>query len=84
MIFDAILKFFCQPIIFAIDSISAIAIDIPVGFTSGFLSLTENLFWAFPIGAFTTIFLYRLAVRVLAASFSIIVRVKSFIPTMGA
>lgn len=61
-----------------------ISIEFPEGLVETFSEWLEMLSWAFPIVALMPIFLISFALSAFKIAWALIIRIKSFIPTMGA
>lgn len=83
MITDMILKLLIMPVIVLIESVSAIGFTIPAGVFNGLLLLSENLGYIFPISSILPVFVLKMLLRNARIIWAMIIRVKSFIPTMG-
>lgn len=83
MITDAILKLLTMPVIVLIESVSVIGFTIPVGVFNGLLLLSENLGYIFPISSILPVFVLKMLLRNARIIWAMVIRVKSFIPTMG-
>ncbi len=83
MITDMILKLLVMPLIVLIESVSAIGFTIPVGVFNGLLLLSENLGYIFPVSSILPVFILKMLLRNSRIIWAMIIRVKSFIPTMG-
>ena len=83
MITDTLLKLLTMPVIILIESVSVIGFTIPVGVFNGLLLLSENLGYIFPISSLLPIFVLKILLRNARIVWAMVIRVKSFIPTMG-
>lgn len=84
MITDTILRVLTNPLLLLIDGLSIVNITIPQGVFNGLNTLASNLGYIFPITSLLTIFGLKILLRNARNIWALIIRVKSFIPTMGS
>lgn len=85
MITEAILNLFLNPLKGLLDSIS-FGIDIiviPAEVITGFQTLFSNLCYLFPVVQLLPILFFSIALSSIHLTWVVILRIKSFIPTMG-
>lgn len=83
MIVDAILNFFLTPILLLLDSLPTLEISVSVDFTKFFEYITL-ISSVIPLGEILPILYIKFALLGFSILWAIVLRVKSFIPTMGA
>ena len=83
MIVDAILNFFLTPILLLLDSLPTLEISVSVDFTKFFEYITL-ISSVIPLKEILPILYIKFALLGFSILWAIILRVKSFIPTMGA
>lgn len=83
MLIDIFLKLLTTPLISAFKLIDTFTFTIPVGVFNGLVTLAKDLGYLFPISAIVPIIGFKLGLRVISFTWSIVLKVKSFIPTMG-
>lgn len=84
MIIDIILSSICALPLLLLDKIPSIQITIPDGVFDWLLSMSRALGYLLPIKALMPILVISFGISAFKISWAIILRVKSFIPTMGA
>lgn len=82
MVVDAFLKLLWTPVMALIDLLS-FRVTIPSGVLAGLSTLLANVWWVFPVTSILPIFALKIGIRMAQFSFAVVVRAKSFIPTMG-
>lgn len=87
MIFDKILDvLFCFPFLL-LDSLPDISISIPGEVSNainGFQTFANNLAYVFPLKGLVPIIVISFSIKSFQILWALIIRVKSFIPTMGS
>lgn len=83
MITDAILTWFLVLPNLLIESLPVVSISIPDNVFDGLDKLCAFLGW-FPIAQLMPILYYSITLSLFQAAWALIIRIKSFIPTMGA
>lgn len=83
MLIDIFLKLLTAPLISVFKLIDTFTFTIPVGVFNGLVTLAKDLGYLFPISAIVPIIGIKLGLRILSFSWSVILKIKSFIPTMG-
>ena len=83
MITDLILKAICFPIFAVFDMAQNIQFTIPVGVFNGLSVLAKDLGYIFPVSAIAPIIAIRIGLRIFSIFWTIVLKIKSFIPTMG-
>lgn len=85
MIFDAILGFICVIPNALLNSLTSFqSLDIPEGVFDWWYNIFDVLTYVFPVWAILPIIFITFAITGFSFIWSIILRVKSFIPTMGS
>ena len=86
MITQAIIDFLCYIPLMLLNSLDSLGFDIavPDAFFTGLRSLMNCLAFIFPVAALLPILAFSFSVRFFQIAWAIILRIKSFIPTMGA
>lgn len=84
MITDAILLLFIAPANAMITLMPSFQATIPADLFSYLISITVSLAYIFPISGLMQILLVSITIKGTQILWAIIIRVKSFIPTMGA
>lgn len=83
MITETLINTLLQPIIVLLANMETLSINIPRGVENGIVSLTSGLAYIFPMKSIIPIIGIRLGIQMFHISWSLILRIKSFIPTMG-
>lgn len=83
MLIDILLKLLTAPLIEVFKLIDTFTFTIPVGIFNGLVTLAKDLGYLFPLSAIVPIIGIKLGLRVLSFTWSVILKIKSFIPTMG-
>lgn len=83
MIVDAFLKLLTLPVILALDAFNRVQVTIPLGVFNGLSILAKDLGWIFPVAEILPIFALKIGLRIASIFWTVILKVKSFIPTMG-
>lgn len=83
MITDLFLKLLTSPILLLLEGLSVISFSIPVGVFSGLKTLAHNLGYIFPISSILPILVIKFMFRYASFAWTLILKIKSFIPTMG-
>lgn len=83
MIIDTILKVLTLPVLLLIDGLQAFSFTIPVGVFNGLSLLAKDLGYIFPVASLMPIIIMKLAFRVFSLFWTVVLKIKSFIPTMG-
>lgn len=85
MIVEYIVSFVMAPFLLLMDGYSLIlpVITLPAKFFSGAVLLLDYVAWILPIGELLPLFIIRLLLESLNILWKVILRIKSFIPTMG-
>ena len=83
MITDLILKAFSLPLLLLIDTLDNFTFTIPLGVFNGLSILAKDLGYLFPVSALLPIIIIKIGLRVFSIFWTIILKIKSFIPTMG-
>ena len=83
MIVDAILNFFLSPILLLLDNLPTLEISVNVDFTKFFEYITL-ISSVIPLKELIPILIIKIAITSFSIIWAIVLRVKSFIPTMGA
>lgn len=84
MVTDAIANFFISAFINVIPSGPVMDLKIPPEVLIGLNSLLSNLGYVFPIKQLLPILLTSTSVTLFKIVWAVVIRVKSFVPTMGA
>lgn len=85
MIFDAILGFICAVPNMLLNSLTSMGeIWIPEGTFNWWYNIFSTLSYVFPIWSLINIILTSFAIKGLQIGWSLLLRAKSFIPTMGS
>lgn len=66
-----------------LDSLGDVSISIPDGVFDGLNSIFNLLGYAFPISGLLVILILSFTIKTFQITWSLIIRIKSFIPTMG-
>lgn len=83
MIVDFILKNICMPVLYLLDMLENFSFTIPVGVFNGLSMLAKDLGYIFPITAILPIIGIKIGLRIFSIFWTIVLKIKSFIPTMG-
>ena len=75
--------FFPMLLMNAMDSFN-FSLEIPQAFYNGFKDLLSCIGWIFPMTALLPIILFSFQLQIARIAWAIVLRIKSFIPTMGA
>ena len=84
MITDAILLMFIAPANAMLTLMPTFTVTLPPDIFSYLISIVTSLSYIFPIGGLFQILVVALSIKATQILWAIIIRVKSFIPTMGA
>ncbi len=84
MITESILNILCFIPINLLNSMEGISISIPDNVFNGLNSILGCLGFIFPIKGLLLIFTISFAIKSFQVIWALIIRIKSFIPTMGA
>lgn len=83
MIMDTFLKLLTLPVLLLFDGLSALEFTIPVGVFNGLSILAKDLGYIFPISSLLPIIVIKFSLRGFSVFWTILLKIKSFIPTMG-
>lgn len=85
MITEAILNILIMPIdiIFNQFSYTLPILTVPTSFLGGLTLLISYVAWILPLTELMPLFIFRIGLEIFNIFFKIIIRLKSFIPTMG-
>ena len=83
MITDLILKAFSLPLLLLIDTLDNFTFTIPSGVFDGLSVLAKDLGYLLPVSALLPIIIIKIGLRIFSIFWTIILKIKSFIPTMG-
>lgn len=84
MITEFILNLLCFIPNKLLDGLGSLSISIPDDVFNGFNSIFSNLGYIFPIKGLLVIISISISIKVFQIVWALILRIKSFIPTMGA
>ena len=84
MIFDIFIKLFTAPMKLFLQSIPTISVTIPEDVLTQILEYIKLACYFLPVKTIVAILTINLAIWTFKITMAIVVRVKSFIPTMGA
>lgn len=83
MITDIFLRLITGPVVLALKTFDNFTFTIPSGVFIGLVTLAKDLGYIFPVMAILPIFGIKFGLRILSFMWTIILKIKSFIPTMG-
>lgn len=84
MIIEEILKFFALPCNLLIDALPTFSIEIPQGAFDTLMTVVKSASYVIPFQFLLPILAISFGLKTSQIVWAIIIRVKSFIPTMGA
>ncbi len=84
MITEAIFNVLLAPLLLLVEAIPAIPFTIPSGAFNGMSSTFGALGYFLPMAALSPIIIAIFTFKIAKITMALIVRIKSFIPTMGA
>ena len=83
MIIDAFLRLLTAPVLLLLDTLTTYTFTIPSGVFNGLSVLARDLGYLFPITAIVPIIGIKIGLRIFSLFWTIVLKVKSFVPTMG-
>lgn len=85
MITENILKIFLVPLSLLLGGIDFVlpALTLPATFLGGLEELIGYVGWILPLSAILPIFIFKFGIMIFNVGWKLILRIKSFIPTMG-
>lgn len=84
MITEAILYAICSPILLLLDLLPSVSITLPSDIFSSMDSLFSSLGFILPMTTLCIIIVSKITLKLAKITIAFIVRIKSFIPTMGS
>lgn len=84
MITDFIINVFCAIPNLLLDNIEVITLEIPENIFNGFDSILNLLGFMFPVSGLLPILIISFSIKSFQLIWSLVLRIKSFIPTMGS
>ena len=84
MILDAVIGAFIAPVSYLFMMIQSFTFEISADVFNGLYTLFANIGYIFPIAGLFPIFVVTFTLKGLQISWALLIRIKSFIPTMGA
>lgn len=84
MITETILYIICSPILLMLNLLPAVNVTIPNGVFNSMDSLFSLLGCVFPMTSLCLIIGIKITLKLVKLTMALIVRIKSFIPTMGS
>lgn len=84
MITQAILYVICTPVLLLLDILPNVSVEIPSTAFDNIDSFFSLLGYVFPMTTLVTIIGIKISLKLAKITIALIVRIKSFIPTMGA
>lgn len=84
MITEVFILLLFKPLLVALDNLPAIEVTIPDDAFQNLKSSMQTLGYILPIEGLLPILVTKISVKVARVVMAVVIRVKSFIPTMGA
>lgn len=84
MITKAILYAICSPILLLLELLPSVSITLPDDIFSSMNSLFASLGFILPMTSLCLIIVSKITLKLAKITIAFIVRIKSFVPTMGA
>lgn len=84
MITELLLNIFCTPLLLLLDVLPSITVTIPNNAFTSINSLFSTLGYIFPMSTYVIIIGLKTSFKLAKITIALVVRIKSFIPTMGA
>lgn len=84
MIIDAFFEVLLSPLVLLLNGLPVLDVNIPSGILSTFGGIVSTCFYFLPMGAILSCLALIFALRSFKLVLALVVRVKSFIPTMGS
>lgn len=84
MITELIINIFCTPLLLLLDALPSVSFTIPSGAFESMSSLFSTLGYIFPMSTYVLIIGIKTSLKLAKITIALIVRIKSFIPSMGA
>lgn len=84
MITETILNVLCSPLLLLLDILPSVSVTIPDSIFAQLDSFFGLLGYVFPMASLCTILGIKISLKLAKITVALVVRIKSFIPTMGA
>lgn len=84
MIMDAIINVVFLPVVALLALIPEVSITIPAGAFEAALGFFDTLGYMFPMGTIGMLLGMKYSLHFIRITIALVIRIKSFIPTMGA
>lgn len=84
MITKAILYAICSPILLLLNLLPSVSVTIPSDIFTSMDSLFSSLGYILPMGTLCIIIASKITLKLAKITIAFVVRIKSFVPTMGA
>lgn len=84
MITKTILYVICSPILLLLDLLPSVSVTLPNDIFDSMDSLFASLGFIFPLGTLCIIIVSKITLKLAKITMALIVRIKSFVPTMGS
>lgn len=84
MITKSILYVICSPVLLLLEVLPSVSIIFPSDIFASMDSLFAGLGYIFPMTSICIIIMTKISLKLAKITIAVIVRIKSFIPTMGA
>ena len=84
MLIDSFISIVFSPVYALLSLLPDIDLSLPDNIFNSVSSVLANVAYVLPVVALMPIFVISLSLSIFRASWSLIIRIKSFIPTMGA